>query len=55
MYGDLNDDIFNTTLIAKNLSNTLWICLDAADNYFIYVETKMAAFGDITGWLTALI
>lgn len=54
-YGSYNDNIFNTTVAIRNMSNTLWFCIDSIENYSIYVQTKLASFGDPTNILTAFI
>ena len=45
MYGDLKNNILNTTLFLKNVSDLSYICLDAAENNYVFWVYKMDSFG----------
>ena len=52
-YGDLRDNVFNTTQLLQNVSNHLWVCTDAVENYIIFSARRLGEFGDLTTWLTS--
>ena len=52
-YGNASENVFNTTLIMKNFTNDMFVCLDAVENYYIYVDRKLRMFNDLTDWITA--
>lgn len=56
MYGNLKNNMLNTTLFLKNVSDLSYICLDAAENNYVFWVFKMDSFGRDTtqivlGWL----
>lgn len=56
MYGNAQDNILNSTLFLKNVSDLSYICLDALENNYVYWVYKLDSFGrDFTqimlGWL----
>ena len=52
-YGSFNDNLFNSTLLLKNISNTAWVCTDAFENYMIYLYAKLSTFKDPTSYFMA--
>lgn len=56
MYGNLKNNMLNSTLFLKNVSDLNYICLDAGENNYVFWVYKMDSFGrDATqitlGWL----
>jgi len=45
MYGDLKQNMLNTTLFLKNFTDLSYICLDAAENNYVFWVFKMDSFG----------
>lgn len=45
MYGDVKNNILNTTLFLKNVSDLSYICLDAMENNYVFWVYKMDSFG----------
>ena len=49
MYGDLKNNMLNSTLFLKNVSDLSYICLDAAENNYVFWVYKADSFGrDLT-------
>ena len=49
MYGDLKNNMLNSTLFLKNVSDLSYICLDAAENNYVFWVYKIDEFGrDLT-------
>lgn len=44
MYGDFKQNVLNTTLFAKNISDTAYFCLDAAENVYVFFMYKLKLF-----------
>jgi hypothetical protein len=56
MYGNAKNNGLNTTLFLKNVSDLNYICLDAAENNYVFWVYKIDSFGRSTtqillGWL----
>lgn len=56
MYGSAKNNVLNTTLFLKNVSDLNYICLDAAENSYVFWVYKIDQFGRDTtqillGWL----
>ena len=56
MYGNAKNNVLNTTLFLKNVSDLNYICLDAAENNYVFWVYKIDSFGRSTtqillGWL----
>ena len=45
MYGDTKNNMLNSTLFLKNVSDLSYICLDAAENNYVFWVYKMDTFG----------
>lgn len=45
MYGDAKQNVLNTTLFLGNFSDTSYICIDAAENLYVYTMYKYDLFG----------
>ena len=45
MYGDLKNNMLNTTLFLKNVSDLSYICLDALENNYVFWVYKIDSFG----------
>jgi hypothetical protein len=45
MYGSYKDNVLNTTLFIRNVSNVGYVCLDAFENVYIYMLYKFRLFG----------
>jgi len=45
MYGNLQNNILNTTLFLKNVSDLSYICLDATENSYVFWVFKIDSFG----------
>lgn len=44
MYGDVKDNVLNTTLYLRNVSDVSYICLDSAENFYVYSMYKFKLF-----------
>lgn len=56
MYGSVKNNVLNTTLFLKNISDLNYICLDAYENNYVFWVYKLDSFGRSTtqillGWL----
>ena len=56
MYGSVKNNVLNTTLFLKNISDLNYICLDAYENNYVFWIFKLDSFGRSTtqillGWL----
>lgn len=56
MYGNAKNNVLNTTLFLKNVSDLNYVCLDAAENNYVFWVYKIDSFGRSTtqillGWL----
>lgn len=40
MYGNFKEHVLNTTLFAKNISDTGYFCIDAVENLYVYFMYK---------------
>jgi len=45
IYGEVKDNILNTTLFLKNVSDVAYVCLDGAENLYVYFMYKYELFG----------
>ena len=45
MYGNVKNNMLNTTLFLKNVSDLNYICLDALENSYVYFIYKIDSFG----------
>ena len=45
MYGDVKNNILNSTLFLKNVSDLSYVCLDALENNYVFWVYKMDSFG----------
>jgi len=45
MYGDAKQNVLNTTLFLGNVSDMSYICIDAAENLYVYTMYKFDLFG----------
>ena len=45
MYGDTKDNILNTTLFMRNISDVSYICIDASENLYVWIMFKFNQFG----------
>lgn len=44
MYGDLKDNILNTTLFMQNISSVGYVCVDALENIYVWSMYKFELF-----------
>jgi hypothetical protein len=44
MYGNFKDNMLNTTLTLRNVSDVSYVCLDAAENLYVYAMYKFKLF-----------
>lgn len=56
MYGNLKNNMLNSTLFLKNVTDLNYICLDAAENSYVFFVYKIDSFGRdatqiVLGWL----
>mmetsp|Transcript_13315 Transcript_13315/g.22618 ORF Transcript_13315/g.22618 Transcript_13315/m.22618 type:complete len:246 (-) Transcript_13315:748-1485(-) len=45
MYADAKGTIMNTTLFLRNVSDVSYVCIDAAENIFVFSQYKYELFG----------
>ena len=45
MYGNSKENTFNTTLFLGNVSDMMYVCIDAAENLYVYSMYKYDLFG----------
>ena len=45
MYGDTEQNILNTTLFLKNVSDVSYVCIDALENLYVFAMFKYDKFG----------
>jgi len=45
MYGTVKDNTLNSTLFLRNVSDVSYVCLDAAENLYVYSMYKFKLFG----------
>lgn len=45
MYGNAKQNTLNTTLFMGNVSDMMYICIDAAENFYVYSMYKYDLFG----------
>ena len=48
MYGSVKNNVLNTTLFFKNISDLNYICLDAQENNYVFWVYKLDSFGRST-------
>jgi len=48
MYGSVKNNVLNTTLFFKNISDLSYICLDAQENNYVFWVYKIDSFGRST-------
>ena len=53
MYGNLKDNILNTTLSMRNVSDVGYVCVDALENLYVYGMYKFELFS--YDWLNVLL
>jgi len=46
MYGDVRDNMLNTTYFISNISDVSYSCLDAGENLYVYAMYKFRLFGE---------
>lgn len=44
MYGNLKDNILNTTLFMGNISDVSYVCIDALENLYVFSMYKFELF-----------
>jgi len=52
-YGDTRDNILNTTLLVRNASNHMMVCMDALENFLVVAGNKGSRFITFTNWITS--
>jgi len=45
MYGEVRENILNTTLFMRNVSDIMYVCLDAGENLYVFSQYKYDLFG----------
>ena len=45
MYGTVKENTLNSTLFLRNVSDVSYVCLDAAENLYVYSMYKFKLFG----------
>lgn len=45
MYGNTKENILNTTLFLRNVSDVMYVCLDAGENLYVFSQYKYDLFG----------
>jgi len=45
MYGSGKENVLNSTLFLRNVSDVLYVCLDAGENLYVYSQYKYELFG----------
>lgn len=40
MFGDLKNNVLNTTLFMRNISDVSYLCIDAAENLYVFSMFK---------------
>lgn len=45
MYGDTEQNVLNTTLFLKNVSDVSYVCIDALENLYVFAMFKYDKFG----------
>jgi hypothetical protein len=53
MYGTMKDNILNSTLFIQNSSDTMYNCIDATENLYVFFVYKMKMFG--YDWINVLL
>jgi len=53
MYGNVKDNILNTTLFMRNISDVGYVCVDAAENLYVWSMYKFELFS--FNWLNVLL
>ena len=46
MYGNVRDNMLNTTYFISNISDVSYSCLDAGENLYVYAMYKFGLFGN---------
>lgn len=45
MYGNVKENALNTTLFLRNVSDISYVCLDAGENFYVYLMYRFKQFG----------
>jgi hypothetical protein len=45
MYGNTKENALNTTLFLRNVSDISYVCLDAGENFYVYLMYRFKQFG----------
>jgi len=53
MYGNVRDNMLNTTYFISNISDVSYSCLDAGENLYVYAMYKFRLFGE--DWTNVLL
>lgn len=53
MYGNLKDNILNTTLFMQNISDVSYVCIDAMENLYVFGMYKFELFS--FNWLNLIL
>ena len=53
MYGSFEDNVYNTTKLMKNISNTLWVCTDMLENLMIVKGKEYEQFEDFSTFIAS--
>ena len=53
MYGDTKNNILNTTLFMRNISDVSYVCIDALENLYVFSMLKFELFG--LDWINVLL
>ena len=53
MFGSTKENVLNTTLFLKNITDLSYICIDAAENLYVFNMYKFSLFGN--DWTNVLL
>lgn len=53
MYGDVKNNVLNTTLFMRNISDVSYVCIDALENLYVFSMFKFELFG--MDWINVLL
>lgn len=53
MYGTFKENTLNSTLFLRNVSDVSYVCLDTAENLYVYQMYKFRLFGN--DWTNVLL
>jgi len=53
MYGDVKNNILNTTLFMRNISDVSYVCIDALENLYVFSMFKFELFG--MDWINVML